>query len=380
MRDEPAPPSKFPPEISLGIVLLVAALCVVGLVLFADAESSDAQAARAAQVRALAADRALLELQLATRDSTGADPGEPAVTRALEEARRMLEGDVRALALLERLRPISANPGTADADVMDALRELRSMLATSASAAADAARRDVERAHGITLTAGVLVTAVTLGTIVFVFEERRRRRRLAQKLEREANHDPLTMLPNRRFFLEWLGYTLAQARRDGNEIALLYIDLDGFKAVNDRHGHRRGDAVLAAIGERLRATKREGDVLARIGGDEFALAAPNARDGRELAALGERLLAALVDSEHPKLTDVPVGASIGIAFFPDDAGDVPSLIAAADAAMYAAKRAGKNRIMFYATSADSGEFTETNPLLSARQASRESVAKPRDSR
>ena len=103
------------------------------------------------------------------------------------------------------------------------------------------------------------------------------------------------MLPNRRFFLEWLGYTLAQARRDGKEIALLYIDLDGFKAVNDRHGHRRGDAVLAAIAERLRATKREGDVLARIGGDEFALAAPNARDGRELAALGERLLASLTE-------------------------------------------------------------------------------------
>ena len=266
----------------------------------------------------------------------------------------MLAGDARALLLLDRLAPLAAVPPAADPAAMAALQALRSMLAASAATAAESARRDVERAHGITLAAGTLVTAVTLGTILFVFMERGRRRRLAQKLEREANHDPLTMLPNRRFFLEWLGYTLAQARREGNEIALLYIDLDGFKAVNDRHGHRRGDAVLAAIAERLRATKREGDVLARIGGDEFALAAPNARDGRELAALGERLLATLGDSLQAKLADVPIGASIGIAFFPDDADDVPGLIAAADAAMYAAKRAGRNRVAFYATSAADG--------------------------
>ena len=182
MAKPPAPPSKYPPEISLGIVLLLAALCVVGLVLFADAESRDAQAARAAQVRALAADRALLELQLATGDPAPTGRDEAAVTRALEEARRMLEGDAGALALLERVRPTSTAPRMAEDSAVGALRQLRSMLAASASAAAETSRRDGARAHGITLTAGVLVTAVTLGTIVFVFEERRRRRRLAQKL------------------------------------------------------------------------------------------------------------------------------------------------------------------------------------------------------
>ena len=339
---------KIPPEISVGVMLLAAALSVVGLVLYADSESRDAQAARAAQVRALAADRALLELQVASRDARtdGA--------RALDEARRMLAGDERALALLGRVEPMASGKGASDADATTAFEDLRAMLAASAHSAAESARRDVERAHGITLAAGVLVSAVTLGTVAFVFAQRRRRRILAQRLEREANHDPLTMLPNRRFFLEWLGYTLAQARRDNQEIALLYIDLDGFKAVNDRYGHRRGDAVLGAIAERFRATKRESDVLARIGGDEFALAAPNARDGRELAALGERLLAALVDPSQPRIADVPVGASIGIAFFPDDARDVPGLIAAADAAMYAAKRAGRNRVAFHATSPESG--------------------------
>jgi diguanylate cyclase (GGDEF)-like protein len=343
---EDAAAPRIPPEISVGMMLLFAALGVVGLVLYADSESRDAQAARSAQVRALAADRALLELQLASREARK----DGAATRALEEARRMLTGDERALSLLGRIEPMTSAGVDADADATAAFGELRATLAEAAHSAAESARRDVERAHGVTLAAGVLVSAVTLGTVAFVFAQRRRRRSLAQQLEREANHDPLTGLPNRRFFLEWLGYTLAQARRDEQEIALLYIDLDGFKAVNDRYGHRRGDALLAAIAERLRATKRESDVLARIGGDEFALAAANARDGRELGALGERLLAALVDPLQPRIADVPVGASIGIAFFPDDARDVPGLIAAADAAMYAAKRAGRNRVAFHATS------------------------------
>jgi diguanylate cyclase (GGDEF)-like protein len=226
---------------------------------------------------------------------------------------------------------------------------MRGRLAAVSSQAELRASREAGRARGMAFAAGLLLVALTIATLLMIMGDARRRRRLAQSLERQANHDPLTMLPNRRFFLEWLGYALAQARRDGNQVALLYIDLDGFKAVNDRHGHRRGDAVLAAIAERLRATKREGDLLARLGGDEFALAAPNARDGRELSALGERLLATLVDPSQPRLADVPLGASIGVALSPDDADDAPGLIAAADSAMYAAKRAGGQRIAFYAT-------------------------------
>jgi diguanylate cyclase (GGDEF)-like protein len=346
MLNEALSRRRIPPEVPLVVVLIVSAISVIGLVLFADSESRDAQAARTAQVRALAADRALLELQLAARDPDS--PRTLSRTRAFEDARAHFAGDPGALALLDRALPVSESVRTSDA--IAALAELRAMLAVSATAAAEAALKDVERAHGISLTAGLLMTSATIGAIAFILAQYRRRRRMALRLEREANHDPLTLLPNRRFFLEWLGYALAQARRDGTELAVLYIDLDGFKAVNDRHGHRRGDAVLAALAERLRASKRESDLLARIGGDEFALAVPKARDGREVAALGERLLAALSDPSQPKLADVPLGASIGIAFFPDDATDVPGLIAAADAAMYAAKRSGKNRMTFHATS------------------------------
>ena len=131
----------------------------------------------------------------------------------------------------------------------------------------------------------------------------------------------------------------------------MFIDLDGFKAVNDRYGHDAGDALLVEISRRFRHTVRESDLLARVGGDEFALIAPKAKDGSELGQLAQRLLNALSHASARPVAGEPVGASIGIALFPDDAEDLPGLVAAADAAMYAAKRAGKNRFAFYGTSA-----------------------------
>ena len=134
---------------------------------------------------------------------------------------------------------------------------------------------------------------------------------------------------------------MAQARRDGAPLALLFLDLDGFKAVNDRHGHKAGDELLVEIARRFRQTVRESDVLARLGDDEFALLAPNAKDGRELAHVAQRLLRTLDDPGQPALSDHSVSASIGVAFFPEDATDVQGLFAAADAT--------KNRSAFYAT-------------------------------
>lgn len=216
------------------------------------------------------------------------------------------------------------------------------------------ASRSVERqastVRGIALVAALLVALLGAAYVVIGWELRERRR-LSLQLEQEANHDPLTQLPNRRFFAEWLGYALAQARRDDAHLGLLYIDIDGFKAVNDRRGHKAGDAVLAEITRRFRETARDSDVLARLGGDEFALAVPGARDGREIAALAQRLIASLRDPQRPPLSDQPIGASIGVAFFPDDAGDVAGLIAADDDAMYVAKRGGRNRAVFSAVAA-----------------------------
>ena len=202
-----------------------------------------------------------------------------------------------------------------------------------------------------------MLAGLFIAAYLVIVWELRERRQLTARIERDANHDSLTQLPNRRFFERWLAYTLAQARRNGAHVALLFIDLDGFKAVNDRYGHKAGDSLLAEVAHRFRRIVRGSDLLVRLGGDEFALIAPNARDGRELAQLAQRLLSALADPSEPPLTDPPLGASIGVAFFPEDALDLSGLIAAADEAMYTAKRAGRNRIAFYATAVATSDST-----------------------
>ena len=105
-------------------------------------------------------------------------------------------------------------------------------------------------------------------------------------------------------------------------IGLLFIDIDGFKAINDRHGHKVGDTVLTEIARRFKDVSRESDVLARFGGDEFVLAAPNTQDRHELVHVAQRLIASLSNPRLPPLSDIAVGASIGVAFFPDDATDL----------------------------------------------------------
>ena len=205
--------------------------------------------------------------------------------------------------------------------------------------------------------AGAVLAALSAAAYLIIAWELKERRQLTARIQREANHDPLTQLPNRRFFEQWLAYLLAQARRDRTSVALLFVDLDGFKAVNDRFGHKAGDALLAEVARRFRRIVRESDLLARFGGDEFALIAPNAKDARELAQLAQRLIAALADPDETALSDPPLGASIGVAFFPEDAPDLAGLITAADAAMYTAKRAGRNRIAFYATAVATSDST-----------------------
>jgi diguanylate cyclase (GGDEF)-like protein len=338
-----APRRRYIRERPVLPVLVLLAAAVLALVLLAGQAAQDARKAALAGLEAWAADRELVELRFAVVESESTGDRQRAV-RAFDALRGHLARDTNALRVAERLAPLAASPPVHSADTSTALVELRGLLADATATAETAARRASDRAHDFVIAASVLLVLLTGGVVWFALSERYRRIQLARTLEREANHDPLTRLPNRRFFLEWLSYALAGARREGTEIALLYIDLDGFKAVNDRHGHRRGDAVLAEIAERLRSTKREGDVLARLGGDEFALAATKARDGRELAVLGERILRTL---SQCRVVDVPLGASIGIAFYPDDADDVPGLIAAADSAMYAAKHAGRNRIKFH---------------------------------
>lgn len=176
-----------------------------------------------------------------------------------------------------------------------------------------------------------------------IFREVRQRFHLSERLEYEATHDALTGLPNRRFFQQWLERALAQARREQRQLALLYMDLDGFKRVNDECGHEMGDRLLRVVAQRFRDTARESDVLVRLGGDEFALLTPVTAEPESVGVLAERLIGSLTPTLLPQFGDrYPVGVSIGIAFYPRDAATPDELMHAADAAMYTAKRDGRN--------------------------------------
>lgn len=165
-----------------------------------------------------------------------------------------------------------------------------------------------------------------------------------EQMRHLATHDYLTGLPNRSLLMEQLQRTLALARRQGGQVGLLFIDLNGFKAVNDRYGHASGDLLLQAVARRLQENVRESDTLCRQGGDEFVLLIPDAPDLQQLRHLADKLQQA-VASPYPELTNtMPVSASIGIARWPDHAHDADSLLDAADMAMYTAKQAPAGHI------------------------------------
>lgn len=163
-----------------------------------------------------------------------------------------------------------------------------------------------------------------------------RQREVEQELEWLAFHDPLTGLANRSKFESDAAIHLSLSERKGWRTALLYIDLDHFKEVNDTFGHEAGDLVLRALAERMRAEVRDGDITARLGGDEFVVLLPDVGDDAE--AIARRLHGALTSPVALDDTETSVGASIGMAFFPEDGRDLDLLRKRSDDAMYAAKR------------------------------------------
>ena len=163
----------------------------------------------------------------------------------------------------------------------------------------------------------------------------------------DALNDPLTGLPNRRLLSEKLASHMVKSRKDGRVFALLYIDLDGFKLVNDSLGHSVGDAVLIQVAGRLLARIREEDFLSRMGGDEFVVILDRLHAKEDAARVAEDLLLAISNPFFVEGHELAIGASIGVSIFPECAGSAEELIKEADSAMYIAKREGKNRVMNY---------------------------------
>lgn len=173
--------------------------------------------------------------------------------------------------------------------------------------------------------------------------------KVEKRLRHLAHYDALTGLPNRTLFMDRLHQAMAWARRSKRRFALLYIDLDKFKEINDCHGHAVGDAVLREAASRLRAGMRDVDTAARMGGDEFTVIIGEIHDAHSPMVVAEKLVAALGEPIRVEQGEYRIGASIGIAIYPTDSRDADKLIGLADAAMYRAKQAGGNVSMLHAS-------------------------------
>ena len=182
------------------------------------------------------------------------------------------------------------------------------------------------------------------GARVVSFADITERRVFQQQLEHAALHDALTGLPNRKLFMERLEYALELARRRNERLGVAFIDLDGFKTVNDTAGHEIGDRLLAEVGRRLAGALRGSDLIARLGGDEFCAILSGISDANTARLVGERMLDAVQPALEFSGRRMNVTASIGIALYPDHATEPAVLLRHADDAMYRVKSSGKNAI------------------------------------
>lgn len=182
--------------------------------------------------------------------------------------------------------------------------------------------------------------------------ERKRQEELSrlkdEKIHFLAYHDALTGLPNRYLLQDRLRRDMAQADRSGRKVAVLFLDLDRFKTINDILGHKLGDDLLQHVAERLASCARDGDTVARLGGDEFLLVLPQIHGGEDVSVFAERLLKIFSEPIHLEAQELNVTPSIGISLYPDDGADVDTLMKNADTAMYRAKKNGRNNYRFFA--------------------------------
>ncbi len=206
------------------------------------------------------------------------------------------------------------------------------------------------RKSGELFAAWLNIAGGAVTNYVAVFSDITARKQAEERLAYLANHDPLTNLANRILFTERLNRAIVRARRLDQLVGVLFVDLDGFKEVNDEHGHAVGDGILQQVAERLRNAARPGDTVGRLAGDEFTVILEDLDHFGDAAAVAENLIESL---SEPYTADVAggmvggIGASVGISTFPDAGEDATSLVKAADRAMFRAKHAGPNHYRYF---------------------------------
>ena len=189
-------------------------------------------------------------------------------------------------------------------------------------------------------------------------------KRVEARMLHLAQHDPLTDLPNRLLFQDRLQQAMARSTRSGSPVGVIFMDLDGFKQINDAEGHRMGDEALKALARRLRSSLRESDTIARIGGDEFAMVLPDLTTATAALRIGEKMLANIETPLKVEDSYIDLSVSLGIAMFPTDADNAQALMQHADLAMYRAKRSGGSGISLasqFARRSRPGRVSERKP-------------------
>ncbi|SCA55511.1 conserved hypothetical protein [Candidatus Terasakiella magnetica] len=182
---------------------------------------------------------------------------------------------------------------------------------------------------------------------VAVFSDITKRKKAEELIRHQANFDALTNLPNRNLFLDRLSRSMVRAKRNGTQVALMFLDLDRFKSVNDTLGHNIGDALLQETAQRLLGCVRETDTVSRLGGDEFTVIIPDIKHTYDIEKVSMKVLHELSQTFSIEGHDIFLSASVGITVYPDDGVELEALMRNADTAMYQAKEAGRNSFRFF---------------------------------
>ncbi|HTY42455.1 MAG TPA: EAL domain-containing protein [Thermoanaerobaculia bacterium] len=353
-----------------GVPILTSRAGAIGTLLVLDPAPRDVAGDALARLRALAAEAGRqLDIRLGAQEvlgrairGAGRRETAPAEEPPEPEFRRIVEGAPVGTYVIQNERYRYANPKlgeilgypsghlmgseiaplVVEADRPSVLARLRSHLVGESPApyAYRAIRRDGEIVHvEVHESASELDgEPAIIGTLLDITE---RKRTEAQAAER-AFVDPLTRLPNRIRFLERLELELAQSRRYNRKLAVVHLDLDGFKFVNDNWGHNAGDRLLQSLALRLTRGVREVDTIARIGGDEFLILVPDLKQSGDMTHFAQKLLSLMRRPVELDERSLQVTASVGVATFPEDGQDAETLLRNADAAMYRAKDLGGN--------------------------------------